>query len=191
MTIYFTAAISQKNQYGEYYDKIVKVLEQQGHTVIHDHITDVSLNQIAIASEETRNEYYLKVLKWIAKADVIVAELSFPSTLNVGHEVTLALNKGKPVVGLYFKDKQSVFFQGLQSDKFIYQPYTSEDLEPTIISALDYSQEISDTRFNFFISPSLSHYLDWISSTKKIPRSVYLRQLIEEDREKNKEHYES
>ncbi len=194
MNIYFTAAIFQMPTHGGYYAKIIETLKKQGHNVVHDHITDYTpddFGSLVSQTDENKKQYYSKVLKWISKADLVVAELSFPSTLNVGHEVTMALSKGKPVVGLYFKDQESFFFEGIQSDKFVYESYTAETLAETLEQALEYAQEISDTRFNFFISPSLSHYLDWVSQTKKIPRSVYLRQLIEEDREQNKAYFDA
>ena len=37
-------------------------------------------------------------MKNISKADIVVVEISFPSTVNVGHELSLAMEKGKPVV---------------------------------------------------------------------------------------------
>jgi hypothetical protein len=45
-----------------------------------------------------------------------------------------------------------------------------------------------DTRFNFFISPKIGNFLDWIAKKKKLPRAVYLRKLIEDDMDKNKEY---
>jgi hypothetical protein len=188
MNIYFTAAVSQKNLYGTSYEKIVSLLKEQGHNVISDHIISANKKIIDSATEEDRQEYYKKVLKWISDSDVIVAEISFPSTLNVGHEISLALEKGKTVIGLYNIGKASLFFKGIKSDKFIYQEYDEESLKDVLLEALDFAQETSDTRFNFLISPSLLEYLDWIAKNRRIPRSVYLRRLIEADRDKNKDY---
>lgn len=188
MNVYFTASISQKNQYGKHYTKIVDTLKKFGHKIVHEHITSHSSEDVNRVSESGRIEFYKKVQKWISEADLVVAEVSYPSTLNVGHEITMALERGKPIIALYLQGKNSVFFDGLRSEKFIYEEYTPTTLESILKQSLDLAQDSSDVRFNFIISPSLLEYLDWIAKTKKLPRSVYLRKLIELDREKNKEY---
>ena len=45
---------------------------------------------------EDRVNGYKKMLDMIDKADFSVFEASFPSTLHIGHEITLAIDKGKP-----------------------------------------------------------------------------------------------
>jgi hypothetical protein len=191
MKIYFTAAISLSHLYGKYYQSIVEELESLGHTVIHEHITQTTLEDIGRQKGDFLIAFYKKVNRWISSSDLVIAELSFPSTLNVGHEVSLALQKNKPVIGLFLDSKDSLFFQGIKSDKFLYQNYNPKNLASVVRAAVDYCQDKSDVRFNFFISPSIGDYLDWIAKIKMIPRSVYLRMLIEQDMEHNKEYHAS
>ena len=179
MTIYFTGAVSLKNLYGENYEKIIDALQKLGHRVIHEHITGVPLEKIFSSSDKEKVDYYKKVLKWISSADLIVAEVSFPSTLNVGHEVSIALEKGKPVLALYVHDKASPFFQGIKNDKFVYSEYSFTNLNSIIKDSIEAIEDVSDTRFNFYISSEIGRYLDWISQTKKPPRAVFLRSLLE------------
>jgi hypothetical protein len=56
------------------------------------------------------------------------------------------------------------------------------------VVVFDYLSDTQDVRFNFFISPQIGNYLDWVSKNKRIPRAVYLRRLIEEDMKNNKEY---
>lgn len=188
MKIYFTAAIAQKDEYGQYYSKIVEVLESKGHQVQHLHITQGSHTKVLAEDHEETSRYYRKMTKWITESDLVVAETSFPSTLNVGHELTLALEKGKPVVLFYKKDHDPILMHGVNSERLFLLEYTDETLAETVKEALEFAKDQADTRFNFFISPSLSHYLDWICQHRKVPRSVYLRQLIEDDMSKNTEY---
>lgn len=188
MTIYFTAAVSLKNLYGDNYEKIVAALKSLGHKVIHEHITQVPLEQIFAATDKEKVEYYKKVLRWISKADLVVAEVSFPSTLNVGHEISLALEKGKPVLALYAHDKASPFFQGIRNDKFIYTEYSFSNLNSVLQHSLQTVEEMADTRFNFYISPEINRYLDWVSQTKKLPRAVFLRSLLEKSMRNEKDY---
>jgi len=44
-----------------------------------------------------------------------------------------------------------------------------------------------DVRFNFFVSPKIISYLDWVSKNRMVPRSVFLRELIEKEMKKDKD----
>jgi hypothetical protein len=187
MKIYFTAAISLKDIYGENYKLIVNRLEKLGHKVIHSQITGLSLQDVLNTTDEQRVIYYKKVVKWISECDLLVAEVSFPSTLNVGHEVSLALEKGKSVIALYVEGKSSPLFAGIKSDRLLYEKYTPENINETLGESLEYIQENGDTRFNFIVPRKILEYLDWIAIHKHLPRSVYLRNLIEQDMKKNKD----
>jgi len=179
MKIYFTAAISLSEEYGDNYKKIIEILKAEGHTVLHDHITDNSVDNVFNKTHSQNVEYYKKTLKEISKADLVVAEVSFPSTLNVGHEVSLAIEKGKPVIALFLEQKNSPFFEGITSENFYYNYYLPENLEEVLPKVLDEVIKKSDTRFNFYISPEIGRYLDWVSQHKKLPRAVFLRSLLE------------
>ncbi len=187
MKIYFTAAISLGEYYGDNYKKIVDTLEKLGHTVIHEHITRNSLDKVFKKTREDNLDYYKKTVKEIAKADIVVAEVSFPSTLNVGHEVSVALEKGKPVIALYVQDKNSPFFEGINSDLFYYQEYKPAEIDSFLPKVLEEIIKHVDIRFNFFISPEIGRYLDWISQHKKVPRAAFLRGLIEKAMKAEKE----
>lgn len=186
--MYFAASTYQKDQYRENYKKIVSLLELSGNKILNKSVVNLELKDFEKLSDENRIEYYKKVLQWISNSDIVIAEVSFPSTLNIGHEVTLALEKGKPVIGLYLKGKESASFKGIKLDKFVYQEYSLDNLEEVLNESLDYIQGVSDTRFNFLISPSLLEYLDWVAQHRKLPRSVYLRRLIEADMAKNRDY---
>ena len=185
MKIYFVGAISQKEKFGASYKTIIETLETMGAVVQHEHISTTTMDEIANESDDDRVKYYKQALRRIAQADLVVAEASFPSTINVGHEITLALEKGKPVIVLYKEGYDSFFLNGLVSDKLFMVEYTEENLAQLTKDSVEYARDQTDTRFNFFISPKHMAYLDWVAQTKRIPRSVYLRQLIEQDRDRN------
>jgi hypothetical protein len=187
MKIYFTAAISQIKDFGDYYQRMVKALEMQGHTVQADHILNQKTEDIFSETDEEKVDYYKKFLKWLNKADIVFAEASFPSTVHVGHEISLALEKGKPVVVLHKKGRDPVFLQGIVSERLFIDEYNNGDLENVLISAVNYASEQQDTRFNFFISPKHQAYLDWVAQRRKIPRAVFLRRLINDRIKKDPE----
>lgn len=181
MKIYFTAAISLQDQFGEYYDQIVAALQTLGHEVIHEHITGKTMDDInSIYLDEKHNEEHYKFIeKQIAECDVVVAETSFPSTLNIGHEVTLALEKEKPVLALYMQGKRSVLLYGKQSEKLLLSEYSGSDIFSVVKWGIEYlAANVIDTRFNMMMSSEMSAFLDTISRKDKIPKSVYVRNLI-------------
>ena len=180
MNIYFTAAIAQKKDLGNYYKRIIEILTREGHKVIQD-TTTTTFEEAYNKDDEQRVNYYKKILNWVNKSDLVVAEISFPSTANIGHEISLAIEKGKPVIALYFKEREPGLFLGLKTDKIIWVKYSERDLVNTLKYSLDEAKNQMDVRFNFFISPKIGAYLDWISKNRKLPRAVYLRKLIEED----------
>jgi len=186
MKIYFIGAISQLPTFGNYYRRVVDCLENKGYLVQSNHVLGQNLDKVMNSGDEQKIDYYKKFLKWVNEAEMIVAETSFPSTVNIGHEVSVALEKGKPVVVLYKRGKSPVFLEGINSERLIIEEYTDDNLEEVLLSAVGFASSQQDTRFNFFISPKIGAYLDWVSRNKRVPRAVYLRNLIKGDMEKSK-----
>ena len=184
MKAVFVASHTQKKELGIYYKRVIKLLEDKGLDVYSGSLFDDKLEKESITDRES---WYKKTLQGVHKADLVVVEISYPSTANVGHELTYALEIGKPVIALYHKDREPMFLRGREDEKLLLFEYSDGDLETVLDSALEYATDVQDVRFNFFISPSIGRYLDWVSKNKRIPRAVYLRKLIEEDMKKSVE----
>lgn len=188
MKIYFTGSLHNRDIDKNLYRKIVSHLENQGYRVQSNHILGTSATNLGKQTVSEKTDYYQKLSKWIASSDIVVCEVSYPSTINIGHEVSLALDKGKPIVALYQKGREPGILQGVSSESFILLEYSNETQIINVLKqGLEDAKEQMDVRFNFFISPKIGVYLDWVSKNKKIPRAVYLRKLIEEDMKKNKD----
>ncbi|NMC35783.1 hypothetical protein GYA49_01945 [Candidatus Beckwithbacteria bacterium] len=182
MKIYFTASISQGKDLEENYKKICQTIKKLGHTLYgEDILDDIKLYANKVRDPKERKKWYTVAMKSINLADVVVVEISYPSTANVGHELTTALEKSKPVVALYREDREPAFLEGIKNDRLFLVPYEEHDLEKELKYALEEATNQMDVRFNFFVSPKIVNYLDWIAKKKKMPRAVYLRRLIEED----------
>jgi len=117
---------------------------------------------------------------------VVVLEVSMHS-LSMGYFMQAALSMGKPVIALYVKGCYPAFAIGIENEKLQVIEYSMDNLVSVLEISLEYAQETSDIRFNFFVTPAISSYLDWVAKEKKLPRSVYLRRLIEDDMGKNDE----
>jgi hypothetical protein len=119
----------------------------------------------------------------INAADCVIAETSFPS-ISVGYEISLALHRGKPVLILYSEGEAPSLLAQHKDEKLICEKYNSDNVKGIIEDFMSYVEGSNDMRFTFFITSTIASYLEKISRTQKIPKSVYLRKLIEEDMQK-------
>ena len=179
MRVHFMTAVDGNH---DDFRKIVQTIEKLGHELISKHYLEREINDIKNETPAESELYAKKANSWIKKADAIIFETSKPD-VSVGFEISVALNFQKPVIVLYRKDGANPPYSlvGVNSDKLQVLGYDSTTLSEILELALEYASEANDVRFNFFISPTIGNYLDWIAKEKKIPRSVYLRSLIEND----------
>jgi hypothetical protein len=186
MKVYFLGSIKGKNKYLRYYELIVNELRKQGHTVVENTLNPEE-DYVYSLDQDEKVAYYKKITGWINSADVIVAEVSYQS-LSLGHEVTLAVEREKPVILLYTGGNEPHLLQGMTSDKMIISQYDESDVAVVLRQLLGDARDQMDVRFNFFVSPQIVSYLDWISQKRRMPRAVFLRRIIEEEMEANQDY---
>jgi hypothetical protein len=185
LKIYFTASIAAKEQYIHKYNKIISLVENKGHLMVADHILKPTEKEISLKSREDRLAFHNQLEQWIYHCDGVIAETSFPS-ISVGYEISLALRVGKPVLVLFSEGEPPALLAHHKDEKLMCEKYTISTLPSIIEDFLHYIQSKSDLRFTFFITPKIASYLDDIAKKNKLPKSVYLRKLIEKDLEENK-----
>lgn len=183
MNVYFTASIVGKKYYLKNYEKIIHILKGKNCRVTADHIINMSEPQIRLKSREERLKFHKQLEKWINSCDFMIAETSFPS-ISVGYEISLALQRNKPVLILYSTGDPPSLFGQYEDDKLLCEMYTQDTLPEIIADFINYALEKNDTRFTFFITPEISSFLEKKSKKDKLPKSVYLRKLIKDDMKK-------
>ena len=189
MKVVFIASQAQSAELANNYKKINDALESHGMDVFSGHLF-TNVNDSDLVNKKQIEAWYKEVITHVRGADTIFVELSYPSTVNVGHILTYALDSGKPVVALYKTDREPFFLRGRVDDKLVLLEYNDNDIKEVVANALEYVSSAQDVRFNFFISPEIGRFLDWISKKKRLPRAVYLRKLTEEDMQASKEYSE-
>ncbi|MCX6817161.1 MAG: hypothetical protein NTZ93_04825 [Candidatus Beckwithbacteria bacterium] len=188
MKVFFTASPrGKKKDLNQNYQRIYELLEKLGCVHLSDFIKKVEPKEFSLSTEEERIENYKKTVKIIKEADLIVLETSLHS-LATGYIANLALDLGKPVIALHAEKRKPYFLLGIQNEKLQVVEYSLSSLKDVLKNAVEYAGEKIDTRFNFFISPTIGNYLNWIAKHRKLPRAVYLRKLIEQDMEENKDY---
>lgn len=183
MKVYFTASIAAKAQYKKNYDQIISYIKSKNHTITHEHISEVEEKDIRLLTREDRLGFHGKLEKWIKSCDFMIAETSFPS-ISVGYEISLALRVGKPVLILYSEGDPPSLLAHHKDEKLVCEKYTKDTFKNIVDEFIEYIEGKSDLRFTFFITPEIVHYLDEVSRDQKVPKSVYLRNLIESDMRK-------
>ncbi len=182
MRIYFTASAAGKEQYGDEYRLVINTLKDLG-SQVSELVFDRSLEE-AEESPAEKDKLYQKMSHFLKAADLVVAEISYPS-VTVGYEISRALSEGKPVLALRFKGTRSNLLEGHPDEKFKMTEYEKGTLKTVLEQWIKSTSDLVDVRFNFFVSPKIINYLDWIAKEKRIPRAVYLRDLLEREMKKN------
>jgi len=99
LTIYFGGAISGGRADVSHYRRIVEALEADGHRVLAGAVASESVT--AHGEPLDACAIFERDLGWIEQSDVLVAEVSMPST-GVGYEIAAARYRyGRPVICLY------------------------------------------------------------------------------------------
>ena len=177
MKIYFTASRAGNKQFGEHYKKIIGAIKKEGFKVQADHI----INDAPQPHEKNFHDYYRSAYKWIKEADMVVAEISTPSS-GVGHEIFLALNNKKPVLALLNENAvtdRDATLKGNPSKLLVYEKYDDKNLTQVIRKFIGKSKTILDTKFILIIPPEIDRYLEWASDYKRMHKAQVVREAIE------------
>jgi len=174
------------------FQKIFEYLKSMDCEPVTEHPLERTINDVKSETPEESEKYTHKMADWINHSDFIVVDVTVPD-VSIGYEMMYAIEKGKPAIILYDDTKGYVPYtlKGMSaSEKVHIYSYHSDnlaDLKKTLQFAVDDAKSQMDVRFNFFVSPKIVSYLDWIAKKRKMPRAVYLRRLIEKDMDRNKE----
>lgn len=187
MNIFFTASLRGKEISYEFYKRIYDILSKD-HTVFADHVFDLTNEEIKQWSPDYHFMYYQKILTKIRHTDLVVAEVSFNS-INVGYEISLALEQKKFVIALYTGTDEPYIFKQIESDmlseKVYIINYTNKDLEKQLLESLQYTKKNLMQRFTLLLPYKTINYLHTVSKKKRISKSHFVRSLIEEKMDKN------
>lgn len=187
MKAYFTASVVGKKQHLSDYARIIDLLKSRGLAVYSEHVMEATEETIRLKTKEERLKFINILENWITDCDCLVAETTFPS-ISVGYEISLALHRDKPVLILYSEGQPPSLIAFHHEDKVICEQYTTDTLADIIDDFINFARGSGDIRFTFFITPQISAFLEKIAKFGKIPKSVYLRKLIENDMKKQQIH---
>ena len=180
MKIYFSAPISRvSEEMRDNYRLMIDVLKSMGHSVLSDHLGVIKTkNDIENQSPKESFEVQRLMAKRKNQADLVVIEASTPS-FGIGQEIEYSINNNKQVIILYLPDCKPHILKSEGSELIFMYEYTPKTIKEVVVKAINEAGQQVDVRFNFYISPEIGRYLDWVSQHKKLPRAVFLRSLLE------------
>jgi hypothetical protein len=188
MKIYFGTSISQMDEeLKRSCNLILDQLRDLGHTIYHETIVEKNKDYYVAQTDDEAIDLQKELTKMKKASDLIIFEVTKKS-IGIGQEIALALTLNKPVIALYKKGNRPHVLRDEGGDRLMLVSYIDSKLREVLVDSIEYASSHQDVRFNFFISPHIGNYLNWISQHKKLPRSVYLRNLIERDMMENKEY---
>lgn len=187
MKVFFIASPRSVIKESKLYIRINQLLSKEA-TLLGDLVpkwTKENVNDFYNRTHKERIDHYKRTMDYLKKSDAVFVELSEHS-MSMGYIVNKALENSKPVVAMYKKGFEPYFFSGIEDSRLIIMEYTEENVEEVIKESLKRIKDYSDVRFNFFVSPKILEYLDWVSQNRRQPKSVFLRELIEKEMRKDK-----
>jgi len=131
MKIYFAAPVTNGILNINLYSRILKYLSHYG-TVLNKKIGDKNFWKKRKNGEFSKKEAHDFDLKLLFKSEVVVAEISTPS-IGVGYEIGRAIERKKPVLGLYNKKAEKQLSTMIIGSPIIIRPYqTFADIKSII-----------------------------------------------------------
>lgn len=146
----------------------------------------MGVKDISGAPLKVKKENYIQSVESVKKADIVVMEVTGHS-MSMGYLISKALEMNKPVIALHEKEHSPIFIKGISDQKLLISEYEEGNVEEVMAKALKVAGGLIDVRFNFFVNSKILNYLDWVAQKRMLPRSVFLRDLIEKEMKKEKE----
>lgn len=179
MKIAFLAPIESGDQSKNQHTGIIDYLTRTGHCV--SHALSVTADTLSALTDKKRTEYFNSFYAKIGTCDIVIAECTFPS-VHVGYEISCAIQQGKDVIMLKQKNSLPDIMTSdqlnLHKNIYIYE-YSKETLFTTIKEALACNPAQKFKKYNVLFPNDMVNKLNQISKRKNLPKSVYIRQLLE------------
>lgn len=138
MKVYFGVSISLDREMLPVYQDIAKQVEQLGHTITSKHVLDPDLTKGEWQKQYVPRELFKRETERLDKSDVMIADVTSPSW-GTAFLIEYALNHGKPVLALYYKDASMPLPMMIEGHPELYVAHYSKGNIRTVLKKnLDY-----------------------------------------------------
>jgi len=188
MKIGLLSSYRGQKQFEKEHRGLVAHLEKRGHQVMHS--LDTRLDHLISLSYIEREKIFLAFYEKLEACDLIFVECSVQST-QVGFGLSHLRSKGKPMiivsiegVAPEFAAKGNIYSE--VENMTIYE-YTFATIARVVDDAIAFMEPRLDKRFTIIFPAHLLAKVENKAQKKKLPKAVYIRQLIEKDLKEDKE----
>jgi len=189
MKVFFTCSARSIDKYADFYRATRDEILSLGHKLSRDWI-DYSIN-VAQRGVPDIPSYtlYKDVMSAIVTADVVVIDATVRS-MSIGHQLTYALQKGKPVLVLRHKKEgeelEKLFIEGSQVKDLLVAEYKNiNDIKKQLQRFFRKYEDKSVRRFNLVITGAEDTYLSWAAFNYKKTKTEIIQEAIDKMIEKD------
>lgn len=195
MKIHFVCSTAELGKYANNYLAICQTIKDLGHSISRDWVGKAIEHKTEDAFEIDREDIYKKSVESLLSSDLIITEGTI-SSFSVGHQITLALNRNKPVLFLTYKDKKSKnyfkhkFIDGIKTPFLTIAEYDFNNLKDVLEDFINKNKSGATTKFNIVITKEIDNYLDWARFTYNKNKSEYIREIIKKHMNESDKKYQ-
>ena len=190
MLVHLIAPVNGLKENIESLRTIVKSVKDEGHNLARDWLDKAYEEEISKTTSNSET-FWQDIIQYnleaIAKADVLIADISYDNTA-IGYQIATAIHQKKPVL-LTLREGQEVspFTWNIPSSFLKRVEYTQDNISEVILPFLKENDiTTKDMRFNFFIDRPIYNYLRWSALKTGKTKAEILRELVQREIE-NKE----
>ncbi len=184
MKVHFACSTSKLSRYKENYLAISRHIKELGHVLTRDWIDEAIKFYDQGKLDIDRDDLYRKSMESILTSDDVVVEGTV-SSFSVGHQITVALSKNKPVLFLVYKESgdkgyfKNSFVDGIKSPLLTVAKYSLHNLRDILEDFFTRNKGGVTVKFNIVLTNEIDNYLDWAGFTYKTNKSEFIRKIIQ------------
>ena len=187
MLVHFMASREGLKENIESLRSIVTCLKDQGHspvTEVLEHAYEDVVKGI-VPSDSTWQSIIEDNFAAIAKADIVIADVTFDSTA-LGYQIATAVQQKKPTLLLLKEGVSAPSFTWNIPSSFLKRvEYNAVNIKEQVVPFLEENNiTTKDMRFNFFIDRAIYNYLRWSALKTGKTKAEVLRELVQREIEK-------
>ena len=173
LKIYFAAPTVTSVERREIFGNVKKILFDLGCELTYDWMED--------KTEYSPKELVKKTTTGLLKADLVVAEVTFPST-GVGQQIVLAMDRKIPVIAIHaeWKSGANRFLAGSEGELLRFFRYKQDNLKKILSENFKILYKQRLVKFNFISTPEINSDLDKMSEKMGISKSQLVRLILRE-----------
>lgn len=183
MEVFFTCPVQGILKNKKYYLRARQIILAQGHELTRDWLPTL----IAKAKKKKEkitplHKFYGPVMKTIIAADAVIVDATV-TTIDLGHQINIALDKGKPTLilnrRLSQKQLDGLLINGARSSLLTLRNYKNfKDLEKNIKEFLLKNTRKERVRMNLVLDRKYNDFIEWAAFKYRMSKTDVIKNAL-------------